>query len=806
MVREKSPELELSLDSFPRLSFLYKGLLDAKKEVCVQRARYLTQYMRGEHVWFDPPLIRRAQAVAHVLRNIDVEIRPDELLAGSISTKRIGAVVYPELSGLLIWPELDRLSGREGNSLQITDADRRELENDIFPYWQGKAVMDYAEAYTSPPAPITLLGMFGVYMLTEAGGISHTSPDYPRLVEVGLEGIIREAGERLEEIDTGPAEYPSLLRKRSFYKAVQIVCQAAIDYAHRCRDEALKLAAGVADPERKAELQEIARICDKVPAKPAETFHEAVQSIWLVQVALHQENYEQAICLGRLDQYLYPYYKRDIEKGILTEHRAIELLGCLFIKYSEFVPLFCDGIAQFFEGFPAMPALTIGGLTADGDDATNELSHRILDTRELIATRHPNIHARIHRDSPQDYLKRVSEVIKRGSGYPALLNDNVVVPALETTGITLEDARDYVIIGCVETSVPYKTFGSTDAALMSLPACLEMALNDGYMTVLNQRVGLATGDSRDFNSMDDVIDAFRKQVSFVVEQMVIGLNALSIAHEEQCPSPLLSSVMGGCMENGRDVTAGGAEYNFTGVQGVGTADVADSLAAIDRLVFAEKRVTMEELLQALKDNFAGHEALHEEILKVAKYGNDHDLADKYARIVSGIYCREVAKHPNSRGGAYLPGHLSMTCHKAFGQFCGALPSGRRAMETFANGISPSDGWDRKGPTAALKSVAKVDYSLATNGVAVNLKFHPQNLRGDNGTHVLTSLVRTYFDMGGMHLQVNVVDRETLLDAQAHPDNYPALMVRVAGYSAYFCDLTRRVQDEIIARTEHGCPV
>ncbi len=806
MVREKQPEIELSLDSFPRLSRLYRGLLDAKKEVCVQRARYLTQYMKGEHAWFDPPLIRRANALSHILHNLDIHIRDDELLVGGISTKRVGAVVYPELTGLLIWPEIERLSDREGNSLRISDEDRSELENDIFPYWQGKTVMDYAEAYVSPPTPMALLGMFGVYILTEAGGISHTSPDYPKLVDVGLEGIMHEARERLEGIDASSADDPDLLRRRSFYKAVETVCRAAIDYAHRCRDEALKLAAESTDPVRRAELVEIARICKKVPAQPADTFHEALQSIWTVQVALHQENYEQAICLGRLDQYLYPYYRRDIERGILTERRAVELLGCLFIKFSEFVPLFCDGIAQFFEGFPAMPALTIGGQDVDGWDCTNELTHRILDTRELLATRHPNIHARVHRESPQEYLERVAEVIKCGSGYPALLNDDVVINALGRAGIPLDDARDYVVIGCVETSVPYRTFGSTDAALMSLPVCLEMALNDGTMTVLNDRVGPRTGDPRAFKDMGDLIEAFRRQVSYVVEQMVIGLNALSIAHEEQCPSPLMSAVMGGCMESGRDVTAGGATYNFTGVQGVGTADAADSLAAIDRLIFAEKRFTMDEMLEALRHNFSGCEELHEAVLNVPKYGNDYDLTDRYARLVSGIYCREVSKHRNSRGGWYLPGHLSMTCHKALGQFCGALPSGRKAMQTFANGVSPCDGWDRKGPTAALRSVAKLDYCKAANGVAVNLKFHPQNLRGGNGTHILNSLVRTYFDMGGMHLQVNVVDRETLLDAQEQPEKYPGLMVRVAGYSAYFCDLTRRVQVEIIARTEHGAPV
>jgi formate C-acetyltransferase len=558
------------------------------------------------------------------------------------------------------------------------------------------------------------------------------------------------------------------------------------------------------DPTRKAELLEIARICGKVPASPAESFHEALQSIWFLQISLHQENYEQALCQGRMDQYLYPYYRRDLESGVLTEERAIELLGCLFIKLSEFVPLFGENIALFFSGAPANPAITIGGVTPEGRDAVNDLTYVILEAKRLLKTRHPNLHARIHKGSPEEYLRRVSEVVKSGGGYPALVNDEVITPALVDKGIPIEDARDHVIIGCVEVSVPRKTFGSTDAALMSLPICLEMALSDGYCPVMLEDVGPKTGDPKGFRSMDDVVEAFRRQTAWLVEQMVAGLNALSLAHEALYPSPLLSAVIDGCMNKGKDVTAGGAVYNFTGVQGVGVADAADSLAAIDQVVFREKRATMAELLQAVEDDFDGHEDLHRHIVeRVPKYGNDDDLPDSYARLAAEIFCREVAKHRNTRGGVYLPGFLTMTTHQGFGKFVGALPSGRKATDAFANGLAPRDGCDHKGPTACLKSVSKLDYAIATNGVAVNIKFNPEHLTGEQGTHVFGSLVKTYFELGGMHLQVNVVDRDTLLDAQENPEKHSGLAVRVAGYSAYFTDLTREVQDEIIARTEHG---
>ncbi|MBE0481334.1 MAG: formate C-acetyltransferase/glycerol dehydratase family glycyl radical enzyme [Dehalococcoidia bacterium] len=792
------------IDNYPRLARIHKALVSSRREVCVERARYLTAYMRSPQAWFEPPAIRRAKAVAHILENLKVTICPDELLAGSLTSKRVGALVYPEFIGLLVWPQLRELGDREIDPLRISEDEINELDRDIFPFWQGKVLADYADKYTSPPLPISLLEKFGFFLLTEAGGISHTAPDYEMLLKTGLEGIIAETARKVEEIDTSLAADPDQLPKRSFYLAVQIACRGVIEYARRCGREALRLSGLETDPVRQAELAEIARICEKVPARPAESFHEALQSIWFVELVLHQENYEQALCLGRLDQYLFPYYQRDVENGVITDVQAIELLGCLYVKLSEFVPLFGENIAIFFSGFPANPAITVGGLTPDGRDAVNKLTYLILRTREVMMTRHPNIHARVHRNSPVEYLEKAAEVIKTGAGMPALVNDDVILPALMEKGISEEDARDHVVIGCVEISVPRKTFGSTDAALMSLPICLEMALNNGYSPVMLEEVGPRTGDPRAFKSMDEVVEAFHRQVGFLVEQMVVGLNALGIAHRELYPSPLLSSVIDGCMQKGKDVTDGGAIYNFTGVQGVGVADAADSLAAIDRLVFTEKVFTMDELLKALEDDFEGHEKLYQAIMeRVPKYGNDEELPDMYARKVAEIFCREVSKHRNIRNGAYLPGFLTMTTHKGFGKFVGALPSGRKAFETFANGLSPCDGWDVKGPTACLKSIARLNYLLAANGVSVNLKFSPDYLKCEKGTQILSSLIRTYFELGGMHLQFNVVDRQTLLDAQKSPEKYPTLAVRVAGYSAYFVDLTREVQDEVISRTEHG---
>lgn len=791
-----------TLASLPRLASLYTEHLKTKPGICIQRARYFTEYMKNPETWFEPPIIRRARAVAHILRNLEVKIYPDELLVGNITSKRIGAIIYPEFTGLLIWPELESIANRETNPLHITEDEIEELDKEILPFWDGKILTNYAQEFISPPQPLSLLGKFGFFLLTEAAGISHTAPDYEKILKVGLNGLIKEAETKLKVIEESPT--PENLKKSAFYQAVRIVCQSVIDFAERYHKEALRLAKIEEEPIRQKELLEIAQVCANSPAKPAGSFHEALQTLWFLQIALQQENYEQAICPGRLDQYLYPYYYQDVEKGILTQEKAIELLGCYFIKMSEFIPLFSEAITLSFSGLPANPSVTIGGMKSDGSDATNELSYLILATADLIKTRHPNLLARVHRHSPDEYVSRVCEVIKGGGGKPGIVNDEIIVPALSRVGISEEDGRDYVIIGCVEISVPRKTFGATDSALMNLPICLEMALHNGYSPFFQEKIGINSGESRSFQNLDNVFDAFRKQVAYMVEQMVIALNALGIAHQELYPSPLLSATIQGCMEKGEDVTAGGAIYNFTGVQGVGVADVADSLMAIEQLVFQEKRITMDELLKALEDNFEGHERLHLYILnRIPKYGNDNDLPDMYARKVAEVFCQEVAKYRNSRKGVYLPGFLSMTTHQSFGKFVGALPSGRKAFETFANGVSPNNGCDRKGPTAALKSVAKLNYLLATNGVSLNIKFNPNYLKGGDGTKNLSSLIRTYFDLGGMHLQINTIDKQTLLNAQKHPEKYPGLMVRVAGYSAYYADLTKEIQDEIIARTEHG---
>ncbi|MFQ5999995.1 MAG: formate C-acetyltransferase/glycerol dehydratase family glycyl radical enzyme, partial [Candidatus Bathyarchaeia archaeon] len=576
--------------------------------------------------------------------------------------------------------------------------------------------------------------------------------------------------------------------------------EAVINYAHRYAQKAMEMAKEEKDPTRKEELTKIAEISKRVPAKPPRNFHEALQFVWFTQVALHQENYEQAISMGRIDQYLYPYYKKDVEAGILDFEKAVELVGCLWIKTNEIIPIFDAAVTLYFSGLPTNQALTIGGMNEEGKDATNELTYVMLEATKRVALRQPNVHLRLHKKSPRKLLEAFAEVTLSGTNNVAIFNDETIIEAMVRKKVSLKDARNYSTIGCVEPGPFGKSFTSSDAALFNLPICLELALNNGVSSVLGEKVGLETGNPLNFETINDVIEAFRKQVSYLVRHMTIGSNCSEIANQVIKPTPLLSLCVEGPFEAGRDITTGSARYNFTGVQGVGLADVADSLAALDQIVFQEKRMDMKELLEALRKNFEGYEELRQLLInRVPKYGNDDDLVDKYAQLAAKIYSEEVEKYRNVRNGWFIPGMYSMTTHIGFGFFTGPLPSGRKLNEPLSNGISPSASSDRKGLTAAMRSVTKIDHTLYPNGLSYTLTLSPTLFSGKEGINNLISLVRTYMELGGMHVHFNIVDVGTLLEAQKDPGKYRGLLVRVAGYSAYFVDLPKEVQDEIICR-------
>jgi pyruvate formate-lyase/glycerol dehydratase family glycyl radical enzyme len=789
--RETAPALGAAPAGLDRVGRLRERFLRGQREICVERARYLTESYRQSEG--QPAVLRQARALDHIVRHLTVRIDPDELIVGSITGKPLGAGVYPEGIAGRILGELPGIAQRDCNTFTISPADQRELMEDILPYWQGETTEDVARTYWSPTVAANFKRV-APFILTEVGGIGHMLVNHQRVLERGLLAIAEEARSRLPSTDDQ--------ERRAFYEGVETAAKAVVTWANRYADEAERLA-GVGVPNRE-ELLATATACRRVPAYPARTFREALQAIVFVHYATQIEQFESAISLGRIDQFLYPWYRADVDTERLSPESALELLGCFYLKLSQSIPLFDSVVTLAFAGLTNFANTVIGGMSAQGEDATNDLSYLMLEAMRRVRSPQPNFGVRLHRGSPRPFRDAVMRAAAEGMGNLQLFNDEAIVAALTNRGIPPEDARDYGIIGCVEPAVSNKSFTSSDAALFNLPLCLELALNNGRGRVLGEQLGPATGDPRSFTTIEDVVDAYRTQVEHLVGQMVEGLEGLARAHAERRPVPLASSLTDDCLERGLDLTGGGAWYNFTGVQGVGAATVGDSLAAIDRLIFREKRITLGELVAALNSDFAGQEPLRQMLLnKAPKYGNDDDDADRFARLAAEIYCRAVEKHPNFRGGWYSPGMYSVTTHVAFGLMVGATPDGRRAHQPLSQGISPANGRDGHGPTAALKSAAKLNHTLASNGIALNQMLSLGASAREHAADVLGALVGAYFELGGQQLQWNIVDRATLIAAQQNPEAYRGLIVRVSGYSALFTDLNRIVQDELIARSEHA---
>jgi formate C-acetyltransferase len=733
-------------------------------------------------------VIQYAHALAHVLERVPLCIYDGELIVGNPSSQRIGAPIHPDLGGLLMLPELPTLAARPVNPIGVTAEQRRLLEEEIFPFWFTRGIMARAPALASDPTLANTLMRGQRFLLTQFAGISHVTPDYPTVLEKGFEGLLAQV-DSARSGSTTPEQ-------QEFYEAAAISARAAIAFGERwnrfCRLEADR----EPRPERAAELRRLAQILARVPAKPARSFHEALQSLMLCHVIVHQESFQHGVSFGRVDQYLLPYYRRDVATGQLTRDEAVELLACFLGKGAELLPLFNRMATEYFSGLSSASGLTLGGCDSAGNDAGNELSFLFLEAYDQMRLRQPNLHLRVHPKSDPALLTRAHEVIKRGGGMPALFNDRTIVPALEAQGIHPADARDYSIVGCVEWGVPRRSFPAAGACFLSLPSALDDALH------INGRRGERVG--RTFASMDELLLAVRSQIARLVADAATGNDAIERAHALYRPTPLLSLLVQGCVSSGLEVNSGGALYDSTGMQGVGLADIADSLAAVEALVFRQKRVDMSELIRAVDGDFADSQELRSHLQsRVHKFGEDCGRAEHWARWVADAYCEEVRRHRNPRGGPYVPGFWTMTTHLGFGRRLGALPNGRRAGEPLADGISPANGCDRRGPTASLMAAARVQSAAVGNGLCLNEMLDPWLVQGAGGTARITALTRGYFDAGGMHVQYNVVDRAILRDAKEHPERHRDLVVRISGYSAYFTDLTPEMQDDIIARTLHS---
>ncbi len=761
-------------------------LLSTPLALCPERALIITDFYKHFDDPTDPMVIRKAKALRHLMSRKTVRIFSHELITGNVGRSRKSAIIQPELSGVFTSQDLLWIGKRKTTPMKISWADRLRLLFRVIPFWLFRNMLvkgfmphiGVFARYTMEQLNATW------YLINEVAGIGHFIPNYEKIISIGLRGY-RE----------------SLAGKEGdFYRAMEIVCEGVETHSRRLADEAERAAGEEEDEDRAAELHEIARICRKVPMEPAETFHEAVQSLWLAHLAVCLEGINSAVSFGRMDQYLYPYYRRDLSNGTITPERARELLLCFCAKTTEHVFQISETSSQYHGGFLIVQAVTIGGTDRNGDDAVNDLTYLFLDVMEESGLRDPNFHARIHPGSPERYVRRAVDVARQGKGVPALFNDDAAVAALTRHGHPVEEARDYAIVGCVEPSMPGRSFFSTDAALFNLPACLDLALNGGRPLAGGKRIGAPTGDPGRFASMDEVMSAFSTQVVHMVHRFVKDIMIIERANRKYHPTPFSSMLVDGCIESGRDVTAGGARYTSSGIQGVGVADTADSLAALDHVVFRKKKYSMGQVIRALRNGFDGFPEIRAELLKAPKFGNDHPLPDGYAQDVVGIFHDALAAHRNTRGGPYVPGFYSSTCHVGFGNKTGALPSGRMAGTPFAASLGSANGMDRLGPTALLNSVSRIDASLSPNGYAVNLRFDPEFVAGERGATLVASLARGFFAQGGMELQFNVVSPELLEDARAHPGRHPGLVVRVAGYLAYFDDLPDSVKGEIIGRT------
>lgn len=793
---------EYNLENLPLLKQLREGLFNEKPKVCIERARYYTEYLRDMSSDREPAEIRYANAANYFLSKKAPLFFDDNLLAGTTTSKPFGAPVYPEWTGMTIWPELDTISAREKNPLILSKKEAEELNFDIYPYWMERNILEYTRKKHNNPECMRIFERIVFFIASKAGCISHTVPDYRVALDKGVEYIIEQAASRETELRKDENLSEENKQKLGFYQAVQIAMQGVIAYAQNLGKKAAGLAAKEEDPFRKENFRKMAALCARVPAKPARTFREAINCIWIVQVAIHAENINMAMSPGRLDQILYEYYRKDIDKGILTVKKAMELVGCLWLKLNDNANLVPETAEELFGGAGTVPAVTVGGVDENGEDAVNDLTYIMLRVTELLKTRDPSLNARYHYEkNAEEYRDRVAEVIVNTKAVPAIHNDVVDIKVLENQGTKLEHARDYAIIGCVELGVSGRSYDASSSIILNLVSGLELALNNGKRPVTGyEQIGPQTGDPSQFKSFVEFREAFENQLIWLMGKGIELNEYFGHTYQEILPSPLLSAFFEGPMEQGKDLISGGALYNSSGATHVGFADTVDSLNAIEKAVFIDKKCTFAELMKALEANFKDHEKLHAYLInKTPKYGTDDPIAVENSRSLIRFLYDFYQGHTNYRGGRYRPGYWTMTNHAGQGKLSGALPNGRKADKVFASGITPvSQAADDL--SACLRAVGGLQSECIPSGEALNLKYPV--VEGKEDIKRFGQAVEAYFRCGGLHIQFNIMSYEDLIDARNNPEKHPGLLVRVSGYSAYFNDLNEAMKDEIITRTAY----
>lgn len=828
----------------PRIARLKENLFRKMPEIESARAVLLTEsYRQTEGM---PTVLRRAHAFAHILDNIPIIIRDDELIVGSSTLAPRSCQTFPEFSFEWLESEFDTVATRSADPFYISEETKQQLR-EVHKYWKGKTTSELATSYMTPETLLAIehnIFTPGNYFYN---GVGHVTVQYEKVLRIGYRGIIAEAEAELDRCKVSDADY---CKRSSFLQAVIISCKAVIRYAKRYAKLAADMAARCNNQVRVQELLRISENCSRVPENGASSFYEACQSFWFVQQLIQMESSGHSISPGRFDQYMYPYYKADRDSGAVTREFAQELMDCIWIKLNDLNKCRDAASAEGFAGYSLFQNLIAGGQDKEGRDVTNDLSFMCLQASMHVMLPQPSLSIRVWNGTPHDFMIKAAELTRTGIGLPAYYNDEVIIPALINRGLTLADAREYNIIGCVEPQKAGKTEGWHDAAFFNMCRPVELVFSNGYDK--GKLISIQTGDVEKMSTFEEFYNAYKQQMNYMIGLMVNADNAIDVAHAERCPLPFLSSMVDDCMKRGKTVQEGGAVYNFTGPQGFGVANMADGLFAVKKLVFEEKKITMGQLKAALEADFgrgitpetaeavtvqivkelkaagkqadpdqvaqilksvlssglssekkAEYEKIRELILDQPKFGNDISEIDEFARDVAYTYTKPLESFRNPRGGQYQAGLYPVSANVPLGAQTGATPDGRYAHTPVADGVSPSAGRDTHGPTAAANSVARLDHYIASNGTLFNQKFHPSALAGRQGLENFAALIRAYFDQKGSHMQFNVVSRETLLDAQKNPENYKHLVVRVAGYSALFTTLSRSLQDDIINRTEQG---
>lgn len=733
---------------------------------------------------------KRAESLAAAMRQISIHIDPAELIVGNRTAGVRAGVVFPEAGISWIDKEIESLPTRPQDRFEVRQEDIEAFRSRVLPYWTGRSLEDTLRAEQAPLLD-SIARVVKINQKDHAQG--HICPDVATWIAIGPAGLADRARARLASASE---------ETREFYECVILVLEAAQEFIGRYA----ALARDLADttPEHRANLETVAAVCGQLKNGGARTFHEAVQALWFLFALLHLESNASSFSPGRADQYLHPYFARDVAAGTLDEESALELIEAMWLKFNQIVYLRNAHSAAFFAGFPIGFNVAIGGRDANGMDQGNELSYLFLKAQDHICLPQPNLSARLHEHTPEEFLLECTRVIGLGSGMPQVFNDESIIPALQAQGISAADAVDYAIVGCVELTTPGNNLGWSDAAMFNLPKCLELALNDGRDLITGAQLGPQTGHLVDFATYADVENAFRTQIDFFFDKMLQACEAVEEMHQRLLPTALLSSVIDDCLETGVDVTRGGARYNLSGIQIIQVANVADSLAALKKLVYDDGKVSRERLQRALETDFADDEPLRQLLLnKSPKYGNDVAWVDEIGNSWVSYFAGKLKGHTNYRGGPFHTGLYTVSAHVPMGANVGATPDGRKSGQPLADGgLSAVYGRDRLGPTALLTSVSRVNSAYGSNGTLLNMKFLPRVFQTEHGVNAFAAMLRGFVKLKINHVQFNVVTRDDLEAAQRNPDQYRNLTIRVAGYTAYFTELSKDLQDEIIARTSY----